>query len=349
MQSGRRLDSRCISLAAAAGFISACWLQPAAAAASADETLDPAEAQAQASWRADIERIEVPADGCFQATYPNLYWDRVACGVGKPRTHPVPHKAKEGSPETVGNGHDYAAGVMGLLTKAKGTFPAVTGVTSEKSVGVAAFGDGGILGANEYSLQVNTNAASTTSACKSHSGCTVWQQFIYATDYVTKGEAAIFIQYWLLGWGDSACPSGFGSDDEGDCYKNSAYTTVPDIKGTDIGAETISGNAAAGGDDAVRFLYGTTTYAVNTKDSVLDIASVWNEVEFNVVGDAGGSRADFNTGSSVTVKLAVTSGSTAAPSCLKSAGTTGETNNLDLGTCTATSGTIPWIEFPESN
>jgi hypothetical protein len=348
MQSRKRLDSRFVLRAAAAGFISACWLQPALAGASADQALNPAEAQAQASWRADIARIEVPADGCFHAAYPNLYWEAVPCGVGQPRTHSAPPKVRGGA-DTVGNGKDYAAEVTGLISSGLGTFPTVTGVTSEKSVGVASFGDGGILGANEYTLQLNTNANGTTPVCKGNSGCTVWQQFIYGTDYLAKGEADTFIQYWLLGWGDSACPTGFATDDEGDCYRNSKYATTPDIKGTDIGGETLRGSAASGGNDVVTFTYGGDSYAVTEKDTILDVASVWNEAEFNVVGDGGGSRADFNTGASVTVKLVVHNGTTATPTCLKNAGTTGETNNLDLGTCTAAGGSPPSIQFPESN
>jgi hypothetical protein len=82
---------------------------------------------------------------------------------------------------------------------------------------------------------------------------------------------------------------------------------------------------------------------------MLDIASVWQQTEFNVVGDAGGSRAKFNEGVSVTVKIALSDGSTSKPTCVKNAGTTGETNNLDLGTCTASAGSPPYIEFTESN
>ncbi len=156
LQSAKRLDLRFVLRTVAAGFISACWLQPAVALPSADQALDPAEAQARASWRADIALIEVPADGCFHAAYPNLFWERVPCGAGQPRTHTLPRKVKEGGTDVVGNGHDYAAGVTGLISQAYGTFPTVTGVKSEKSVGVAIFGDGGILGPNEYTLQINT-------------------------------------------------------------------------------------------------------------------------------------------------------------------------------------------------
>ena len=349
MQSAKRLDLRFVLRTVAAGFISACWLQPAVALPSADQALDPEEAQARASWRADIALIEVPADGCFHAAYPNLFWERVPCGAGQPRTHTLPRKVKEGGTDVVGNGHDYAAGVTGLISQAYGTFPTVTGVKSEKSVGVAIFGDGGILGPNEYTLQINTNFTGTTSACKGHSGCVVWQQFIYSTDYLAAGEADAFMQYWLIGWGHSACPAGFGSDGEGDCYGNSKYAKIPDLKIKDLDGEKITGSAVSGGSDNVTFTYGGDSYSVSGKDSVLDIATVWNEAEFNVVGDAGGSRANFNKGSSVTVNLAVTSGTTAAPSCLENAGSTGETNNLNLGKCTASGGGTPAIEFIESN
>jgi hypothetical protein len=80
---------------------------------------------------------------------------------------------------------------------------------------------------------------------------------------------------------------------------------------------------------------------------VVNIVSVWRQPEFNVVGNAGGSRANFNSGSSVTVKIALTAGSSAAPSCVAGAGSTGETNNL--GRCTAAAGSTPSVQFSESN
>jgi hypothetical protein len=350
MQSRNGFDSRFVFRIAAASLIGACWLQPAFAVASADPALDPAEAQARAAWRADIGAIEVPPDGCFHAAYPNLFWEPAACGVGQPRAHISPPAVKQGESDVVGDGHDYAAKVTGLISKAYGTFPSVTGVKSEKSVGVPSFGDGGILGPNEYTLQLNTNFLNTTTAaCHGHSGCVVWQQFIYSTDYLTAGEADVFMQYWLIGWGSSKCPAGFGTDGSGDCYGNSKYVKVPDLAITDLAGETITASAISGGNDTVTFTYGGDSYAVSGKDSVLYISTVWNEAEFNVVGDAGGSRADFNTGSSVGVEIAVTSGSTAKPTCLKNAGTTGETNNLKLGACTTSGGASPAIQFTESN
>ena len=104
------------------------------------------------------------------------------------------------------------------------------------------------------------------------------------------------------------------------------------------------------GNDSVIFSYGSDSYSITGKDSVLDISSVWKEAEFNVVGNAGGSRADFNSGSSIEVTLGLSDGSAAAPSCLANGGTTGETNNLNLGTCsTWTLFGTGGIQFKESN
>jgi hypothetical protein len=214
---------------------------------------------------------------------------------------------------------------------------------------VAAFGDGGILGPNEYSLQLNTDFQGTTAACDSHSGCVVWQQFIYATDYAVEGEAAVFMQYWLIGWGSSACPKGFASAGGGDCYGNSKSVSAPDVKPTSLASLSISASATSGGNDTVVFTNGTKAYSVSGADTMLDISQVWHQSEFNIVGDAGGSRADFNTPVSVTVKVALTDGTTSAPTCVANAGSTGETNNLNLGTCSTATGSSPYIEFTESN
>lgn len=332
---------------AAAGLLCACWLQPVCAQSA--DAADAADSQAREIWRANMSSNPASAEGCFHAAYPSLVWESVECAVGQPRVHPVPRRPAGAGEDVTGNGHDYVVGAAGLITETLGTFPLVSGVTSEKSVGVALFGGGGILGPNEYTLQVNSNYNKTTTVCAGHSGCTVWQQFIYSTDYLTKGEAAVFMQYWLIGWGKKACPGGWMSAGGGDCYRNSAYALAPDMKITTLGKLTLSGAAVAGGNDTVVFNNGTEAYSVSGKDSVVKLATVWNESEFNVVGDAGGSRAVFNTGSSVTVHASVKDGSTAAPKCVANAGSTGETNNLNLGSCSTSAGASPAINFIESN
>jgi len=315
-------------------------------AATSPEAIRDPEAAAREGWRAAMAHNPAAAAGCYRADYPNLVWEAVECRTAHPAFHPV---RRAPAAEVTGNGNDYVAQAAGLITHTLGTFPSVTGVTSEKGVGVKSFGGGGILGANEYTLQINTNYTGTTAACARHTGCTVWQQYIYSPDYNTKGEAAVFIQYWLIGWGSSACPSGWASAGGGDCYRNSAYVAAPDMPITSLGKLTLSGAAVAGGNDTVVFNNGTTAYTLNAPDSVVDIASVWTQSEFNIVGNAGGSRATFNKGASVTVRIALIDGSTSAPACVAGAGSTGETNNLNLGACTASGGATPSIQFTESD
>jgi hypothetical protein len=323
--------------------LAACLVQPAFAA-------PDAEAVARDNWREFMSRNPAAEPGCFQAAYPNYLWEKTEChALALPRVHPVRRQPAGGAAQVTGNGNDYVAQAAGLISKTLGTFPSVTGVRTERSVGVAAFGGSGILGPNEYTLQINTNFTGTTSTCAGHSGCTVWQQFIYSPDYNVSGQAAVFMQYWLIGWGSSACPRSWMSAGGGDCFRNSNFVAAPDIPITSLGSLTLSGSAVAGGNDTVVFNSGTQAYSISGADSVVNIASVWRQSEFNVVGNAGGSRANFNSGSSVTVKIALTDGSTAAPACVAGAGSTGETNNLNLGPCTASGGSTPSVQFTESN
>jgi hypothetical protein len=367
MQSNKTFGARrLIQIAVVASLIAAASI-PAAFASPAQDDVDQAQApsmvQAQAiqGWHEDMTRAATPGQGCFQATFPSILWKQVSCTQVEavPRTHPLPRHNIDalsgfaaqglGGSQTTGNGNDYTANVSGTITSSTGTFPTVTGVTSEKGVGVAAFGGGGILGKNEYTLQINSNYDRTTAACKNHSGCTVWQQFIYSPDYNTNGRAAVFIQYWLLGYGGSSCPSGFGSDGEGDCYKNSSAVTAPDVPATQLANLKLSGSATSGGNDKVVFTNGTTAYTISAADTVLDLAGAWHQSEFNVVGNAGGSEAVFNTGSSIKVNVAIAHSNTATPTCVANSGSTGESNNLNLGSCTATGGSSPGISFTESN
>ena len=79
-------------------------------------------------WRAAIVASPTSEEGCFQASFPSLAWEKTDCVEASSRTfwhHPA-------VPETVGNGDDYAAQVTsGLISQTVGTFPTVTGVTSE--------------------------------------------------------------------------------------------------------------------------------------------------------------------------------------------------------------------------
>lgn len=344
----RTLDSSFVVRIAIAGILGLGALQAVAAEPTTDAVAAP-DAAARQIWHTYMSQNAAPGEGCFQAAYPSYFWEATACKAAQPLAHPLRRQPKPGAPQVVGNGADYAASAQGLISRALGTFPRVTGVRSEQSVGVASFGGGGILGSNEYTLQINTNFNGTTVACAGHAGCTVWQQFIYATDYQFQGQGAVFMQYWLIGWGNARCPSGFMSAGGGDCFRNSTIAAAPDIPITSLAQLTITGSAVSGGNDTVVLSDAGQAFSLSARDTVLDIAQVWRQAEFNIIGDAGGSEASFNAGSSVTVKLALTDGSTQAPQCLANSGTTGETNNLNLGACTVAGGSTPSIQFTESN
>ncbi|MFL6627674.1 MAG: hypothetical protein ACJ8G1_14595 [Vitreoscilla sp.] len=286
-----------------------------------------AEALMQENWRETIARTSVPHEGCFQAEFPNAVWMETACSVAPDKVY-VPHG--HGGPQTVGNGVDYAASVGNLISSAVGTFPTVTGVTSER--------DGG---ANVYSIQLNSNFMSTA-ACNGHPGCLAWEQFVYSSY-----EQSAFMQYWLIDYGNS-CPGGWNAY-SGSCYRNSAAVTVPKQAISVLSQLKMSATAVAGGNDTLVFTTPTRAYSTTGKDSVTYLATAWKQSEFNIIGDGGGSKATFNAGSSITVKVAVAHGSTAAPTCASNAGTTGETNNLRLGSCSAVGGATPYIQFKESN
>ncbi|MBS0445194.1 MAG: hypothetical protein JSR59_04500 [Proteobacteria bacterium] len=286
-----------------------------------------AEAAARDQWRESIARTPVPYEGCFEAEYPATAWQKVACVQAPDRVY-IPRAGS--STQTTGNGHDYAASVSGLMSASVGSFPVVTGVTSER--------DGR---ANVYSIQLNSNFMSTL-ACNGISGCLSWEQFVYSSS-----ERSAFMQYWLINYG-SKCPSGWNSFD-GSCYKNSAAVRVPMLPISDLASLKLSGTAVDGGNDTLVFTTPTKAYSTGGADSVVYLATAWQQSEFNIVGDGGGSKATFNRGSSLTVKVAVTDGSTAAPACAADAGTTGETNNLNLGGCSGFGGATPYIQFVESN
>jgi hypothetical protein len=221
----------------------------------------------------------------------------------------------------------------------------------------------------EYCVALTTGTTTEsyirTTACGDYGYCHVWQQFMYSADYSDQGEGALFMQYWLYNW-VGACPASYWGQNPKDpkgpnilggtpfpgnppfdnaCYKNSSVAAVPDISVANLGDVILSATASIGGDDIVWLEYADDSWSVSAKDSSLasnpglDIATVWNQAEFNIVGDMNSSEATFNKGAEITVLLAIDDGSKSAPSCPKNVGTTGETNNMNLGTCLTGVGT----------
>jgi hypothetical protein len=284
----------------------------------------------QEAWRDTIIKTPVPQEGCFTASYPATVWQPVAC-ITAPARPFVPRDGRApGSGRTVGDGDDYSAVVSGLISTTVGSFPTITGLKTETGEGEA----------NSYTLQINSQffASPTCSGAANPSACRGWEQFVYF-----PGSA--FMQYWLINY-VSECPSGWMSAGS-DCYRNSKAIAAPSVVIKKLKTLKMSGNAVANGIDTLVFSTKTKAYTTTGKDSVVGLAAYWNASEWNVFGPGGGSQAVFNKGTSITVNIALTDGLTTAPTCQAGDGTTGETNNLDLGSCKATGGKVPSVQFKE--
>lgn len=341
------------------------------------------ETPALHAWHEKMKKAGPPADGCFHASYPSANWEKVTCG---PRptyrsSRPVLPSSvlhslsrDEVKPQTVGNGTDYAAQAAGIIQSATGSFPAVSGVTSEKGVNVMFGGSlsNGTIGANQYTLQLNTDINSSTTACAKlgYGSCNVWEQYLYSTDAYTDGTHPMaFIQSWVFpsqaDYDSAGCPASAGWDDATDssgpaCVHNSNGISTPQFAISKLASMKLAGSASSTGNDVVTLTVGTDVYADKVSDSTVFAALWWKQAEFTLVGNGGGSQASFNKGSSVGVKLAINDGGTHAPTCLGPAGhgSTGETNNLTLGKCSVGAGTAatgsvaatsPYIQFTASN
>jgi len=290
-------------------------------------------ANPQDTWRAAISQTAVPGAGCYAAHYPSLTWNQVGC-VTAPHVPLIPADGA-GSVLTVGDGHDYQAVTSpAFISTSTGSFPKVKVKTET--------GDGQ---SNAYTIQLNSNFMSGSPACAgaaNPSKCLDWEQFVYFAQPYNE----VFIQYWLIDY-DTTCPGGWLSDG-GDCYTNSNATNVPLQVITNLKYLTLTGTAVAGGIDTLKFMTQTDAYSVTNNDDMVYLADFWQGVEFNIVGPGGGSEAVFNAGTSIKINIDETDGTTTAPNCVANDGTTGETNNLNLGKCKAKGGTTPSVLFKES-
>jgi len=346
-----------------------------------------AETPALQAWHEKMKKAGPPAEGCFHASYPSANWEKVTCGPRPSYRSSRPAAATvlsssvarslsrgEAKPQTVGNGTDYAAQAAGIIQTATGSFPVVSGVKSEKGVNVLFGGSmsNGTIGANQYTLQLNTDINASTTACAKlgYGSCNVWEQYLYSTDAYTDGTHPMaFIQSWVFpsqaDYDSAGCPASAGWDDATDtngpaCVHNSNGISTPQFAISQLANMKLAGSASSSGNDVVTLTVGKDVYADKVSDSTVFAAIWWKQAEFTLVGNGGGSQASFNKGSSVSVKLAINDGGTHAPTCLgpDGHGSTGETNNLTLGKCTASAGTAatgsvaatsPYIQFTAAN
>jgi hypothetical protein len=297
--------------------------EPKATAAVPTESLSPDEVKARRDWHEAMKQVPPPKKGCFQASYPDKQWKEVQCTTPPPYPG-IPRRGPR--PGTVGNGNDVSAEApSGLISSATGTFT-VSGVTSETSP-INNVGPGV---ANAYMLQINTNTFSGSAACTGGAaGCVAWEQFFF-TNNGTAG--AIYMQYWLIGYG--TCPTGQSWNQSGssDCYKNSTNSkSVPNQPITNLGNLEMTGELSTAG-DTLYFSTGPTSTDMHvvTGDNIVGAAAHWQIAEFNVFGLFSGAEASFNNGAFVTPKTQIVYGGT-NPAICASQGFTGETNNLNFG------------------
>jgi hypothetical protein len=334
--------------------------QPANAAPPA-QAESAAQAQPSAvemeAWRKRLLVVPRPDKGCFTADYPRMEWREVACKPSTPHKLYLPQRGGVTRLDVVGgSGPDISATVTGHITLSEGSFDSVTGVTSTGA----------------YTLQLNT-APFTTSTCSGSpapGSCSGWEQFVY------ESTGSGFIQYWLLVYGpagtlcptprhvgcaanssynDGWCPFQFTPTGSVYCVVNALHEAAPPAKPmTSLADLKLAGAAAGGGSttDAITVtVAGSPPFGAAGSNYFPDLGSQWQEAEFNVFGDGGGSQATFNSGANLQVRTEVISGTNTGPGChLKS--WTGESTNLTLvNTAPASPSPLPApaLVFAESN
>jgi hypothetical protein len=198
---------------------------------------------------------------------------------------------------------------------------------------------------NDFSIQLNTNSDFKPSMCGTKQGCTGWEQFVY-----WGGSSEVW--YILLGYG-TPCPSSSWGQQTGssDCYLmgSNTYAVPQPQKITNLGNMTVTGVAGTTNDSTIVTTGDGVLYKV-TNPSYLNLINYWTLAEFNVFGDNTYANATFGANSTLSVKLSLTNGTQASPTCILG-DETGETNNLTLvpSACCAYGGTNPAITFTESN
>lgn len=326
---------------------------PAATApAATQEQMSPEEKKKRKDWGDQMLRKPAPKKGCFDAAYPSTEWKEVPC-VKAPNIPSIPRHGPR--PAVVGNNNDISAQApSGHITQAIGHFENVTNVTSEQGP----IANAGAPIANTYTLQINTDFFTGSSACAGspNSNCEGWEQWIF-WNTPGSGSAAGFaaMQYWLVSY-NATCPAGQGWNQVPvlgtSCFKNSANSvSVPFQAITNMANWQLTGTATSTG-DSISMFDGTTAHTTNG-DNAVAASTAWTKAEFNIFGyggdtNGGGGTASFNAGASANTRTEIIYGGTAAPNCWAQ-GFTAEMNNLSFGpTAPAATQPGPAVIFEES-
>ena len=212
----------------------------------------------------------------------------------------------------------------------------------------------------------------TATICGTLKNC-AWVQFIFSQtqcgvpDSLSNPPCA-FIEYWLLNH-DSNCPNTPASSPAWQYYNGSrgggGAGMLPErlwrawAGGTLVRPPglRVVGETKEGGNDTVIASDASGTLSMEAYPSILDLATGWTGVEYNLVGDCCSTETFFTTspnGPFLTLRVAPVNGTMNAPKCLPTfaggslVGSTAESNNLTLmGDCTPVSGADPAIVFSE--
>ncbi len=266
--------------------------------------------------------------GCFEANYPMVAWRSMPCATGA------------APPEVVGGGgtNDWstqeAGGTGYSLTGYSAGFASETGFSSESD---------SVRGPGYYSVQGNSN---TYGLVYQGRATTAWTQFVFvANDNGCCPYSEIFIQWWLIGYG--TCPGGWTAYGN-DCYISSSATQFGYYGPQGLAAYGSWGGGSSGGGLDVQYCAGSNCWTTDPPDTLSLLQSNhWQVLEWNVFGYCCSSRANFNAGVSLSayVTPSDTTGIHGPEVTCARASYTGETNNLNLGSCSVQIG----ITFSESD
>jgi len=286
----------------------------------------------KAEWGQIALTTNPSGPGCSSISYPSTTWTSTDC------TNP-PSGAT-----TVGNGHDnYASSGSTKIGQVDGFVNSMTGFNGESD---------NESGTNHYSLQTNSQEFGTTYGGNSVTG---WEQFIYNGNGASQ-NGSVWIEFWLIGYG--TCPGtapnsyvGVWQQSGSNCYANS------DGRSTDIElpsnlahieSEGIAATSGTGNDISKLCDFNLSTCWSISIPQVLNLYLHWTQVEWGVFGYDNGSRALFTSPVptlDIEVHLWDGSGTQITPTCNSGGftGFTGETNNLNLGSCSV-SGSMDYSE-----
>ncbi len=308
------------------------------------QSVSPTDAQKLDAWRKSAAQTRSATPGCFTFKYPSLIRHSVPCSsyVPPPVGRPLLPRPRSGGITPFGTAAlpDYVTTASGTIKKATGSFWTASNPSGEKDNNTPPV-------SNSYSLQIDTNQSvsntTVTSLCKNAktpSGCIGWQQFVYQSN----GE--LFMQYWLLNYGNTNCPTKPNIFKSAPISSKNPTTgaittvldcvllrspkgtlTVPVVQANNLLTTSLEADASSTGDSVIIYIDGDA-YELDDV-SILGLAPNWTQVEFNVFGPNSSLAANFAGLATFGVYVYFDDGTTKAPAS-SSGSTTAESSNLNL-------------------